>query len=194
MTILLGEVIALSLLHRLTLAARIITTRPEYHLFTNNCQNFCKYLVEAVCPDSRLCPATIRDILSRPFLPIDRRIVEVSYLPGHYPATVSSSENHGLSTTSHVASPNFFPARRHFNSITETTSGTFITARTDLESQNGGGSFTAALTGHSGSRIETAFGSLWMTTADLSYEQRIPSVASILEENIDIYEQGTVCP
>ena len=38
--------------------------RPDYKIFTNNCQNFAKYLIEDIFPGS-FCPATIENVLGR---------------------------------------------------------------------------------------------------------------------------------
>ena len=76
----------------LPLATEIITRYPDYCLFTNNCQNFVKYLLEALCPDATI-PDTIETVLFR--------LQEISInlkgtcgiLPGTYPQSRILSGN-----------------------------------------------------------------------------------------------------
>jgi hypothetical protein len=67
------------------IAARIVADRPTYWLFENNCQNFVKFLLEALCPGDPI-PETIQDILQR--LQNISTVAEAhrNVLPGAYPA------------------------------------------------------------------------------------------------------------
>lgn len=69
-----------------------MTERPDYLLFSNNCQNFAKYLIEVLCPDA-LLPDTIRDILEHLFnpTPLQWRYRLDLDLPGAYPISITSS-------------------------------------------------------------------------------------------------------
>jgi len=51
-----------TLIADLPLANKIVTRYPDYHLFTNNCQNFVKYLLEALCSIAPI-PNTIETVL-----------------------------------------------------------------------------------------------------------------------------------
>jgi hypothetical protein len=67
-------------------------------LFENNCQNFVKYLVEAIIGPETLCPQTIQMVLARIFEPT---IHPKRTLPGTYPVSlVSSTENFTFITAS----------------------------------------------------------------------------------------------
>jgi hypothetical protein len=70
----------------------ITATRPNYHLFENNCQNFAKFLVEAICTVS-VSPETIENVLQRlgnaGIVPVP--VGESARLPGTYPITVKST-------------------------------------------------------------------------------------------------------
>ena len=72
------------------LAARIVAERPTFRLFENNCQNFVKFLLEALCPCVPI-PDTINDIVQRlqDISTVARAYNDV--LPGAYPASVASS-------------------------------------------------------------------------------------------------------
>lgn len=71
------------------IAARIITERPEYHLFTNNCQNFVAYLVKVIT-SGNLCPQTFSDILARLF--VCTPASTLAGFPGTYPPSIVPSE------------------------------------------------------------------------------------------------------
>lgn len=83
----------------MNLAARIIAERPTFCLFENNCQNFVKFLLNALCPGVPIRD-TIQDILQR-LQDIPRVANAVNdALPGTYPASRSS----GMSTSFKTAS------------------------------------------------------------------------------------------
>jgi len=44
------------------IAERIIRLHPEYHPYSNNCQNFVRYLLEFACPECD-APKTIQETL-----------------------------------------------------------------------------------------------------------------------------------
>ena len=67
---------------------RILEEHPDYHVFENNCQNFVKYLLEAVCPSAPI-PATIQMVLER-FQDMSLTPEKVS-LPGAYPLSIHPS-------------------------------------------------------------------------------------------------------
>jgi hypothetical protein len=69
------------------LALRIVKDKPDYELFENNCQNFSKYLVDAISPGS-FCVDTIKDMLDRW---LDPAVIPLGRLPGTYPRSVCSS-------------------------------------------------------------------------------------------------------
>lgn len=61
--------------------------RPNYHLFENNCQNFSKFLIEAITPGS-VTPETIQNVLERwqTLLPPAKNL-----FPGTYPLSDKST-------------------------------------------------------------------------------------------------------
>ena len=68
-------------------AQRIIEERPDYRLFSNNCQNFAQYLINAICSDVS-CPETIASLLDRLFVPSgDEQVLRI---PGTYPPSLAS--------------------------------------------------------------------------------------------------------
>lgn len=69
------------------LASRIVKDRPDYELFENNCQNFSKYLVDAISPGS-FCVETIKDMLDQW---LDLPVTPPGQLPGTYPKSVFNS-------------------------------------------------------------------------------------------------------
>src|SRR5271168_1714238 len=93
-----------------SLAAKIVDEHPTYHLFTDNCQDFGQYLVEAICGEHVLCPATIQKILNSLFVEKDSHNFPKRTLPGTYPQVllplVRSSPNADVS-------PFFSPASYH---------------------------------------------------------------------------------
>ena len=79
-------------------AIRIIDVHPDYDIFENNCQNFAKYLLEAICPDAPI-PQTIADVLQR--LQNIECLTEISgTLPGAYPLSVSPTDDDSFVTAS----------------------------------------------------------------------------------------------
>jgi hypothetical protein len=62
---------------------RITQARPDYFLFENNCQNFAKYLLEAISPGS-YSPRPISDIIKR-WLTATSNPQIFGRLPGAYP-------------------------------------------------------------------------------------------------------------
>jgi ankyrin repeat protein len=78
---------------------RIIDERPDYRLFENNCQNFVKFLLEHLCPESPI-PDTIQNVL--------QRLQDISQidpaqdlsLPGAYPTSNASTESASFVTAS----------------------------------------------------------------------------------------------
>ena len=84
-----------------SLAAKIVEEHPNYHLFTDNCQNFGQYLVKDICGQDALCPATIQKILERLFLGKDVPTFPKEILPGTYPpsflAPIRPTHNSGVS-------------------------------------------------------------------------------------------------
>lgn len=73
-----------------TAAARIIKERPDYSLFENNCQNFAKYLVEAISPASKY-PETIHNFLQK-WVPPAGHSEASTQLPGTYPSSPTTTE------------------------------------------------------------------------------------------------------
>lgn len=69
-------------------AAKVIVDHPDYYLFTDNCQNFARYLAERLCPGT-LCPQTIQDVLSQLF----NVSAPSSSLPGRYPESLMSCDS-----------------------------------------------------------------------------------------------------
>jgi hypothetical protein len=69
------------------LAARIVKEKPDYELLENNCQNFSKYLVDAISPGS-FCVETIKDMLDQW---LDLAGNPPGRLPGTYPNSVFTS-------------------------------------------------------------------------------------------------------
>ena len=67
-----------TLIADLPLAIEIVTRYPDYRLFTNNCQNFVKYLLEALCPDAPI-PNTIESVL------FGLQEISCGIIPGAYP-------------------------------------------------------------------------------------------------------------
>jgi hypothetical protein len=43
-------------------AQKIVELYPDYHVYSNNCQNFVLYLLKVACPDCRL-PRTIKKVV-----------------------------------------------------------------------------------------------------------------------------------
>lgn len=68
-------------------ALQIIENRPTFRLFEDNCQNFVKYLVNAISPGS-FVGETIKATLDR--LTTERD--EATPLPGAYPVSVITDE------------------------------------------------------------------------------------------------------
>ena len=70
-------------------AAGIMATRPDYSLFENNCQNFIRYLIDAISPGS--------DVWSSVRIVMDRLSIggeDLRYpIPGGYPQSFHSSES-----------------------------------------------------------------------------------------------------
>src|SRR5271169_6516578 len=64
----------------------IVTSRPDFSLFENNCQNFVRYLIEAVSPDTNiwsLVEATHKQISN------GEESIKPS-IPGAYPKFIDS--------------------------------------------------------------------------------------------------------
>lgn len=83
---------------------------PNYHLFENNCQNFAKFLIDAITPGS-LTPETIQNVLER------WQTVPTPYkrsFPGTYPTS------HSTQTTD---SETFITAAEVISITDETRSG-----------------------------------------------------------------------
>ena len=81
------------------LAIRIIKSRPNFHLFENNCQNFVKFLLEAMCPTAPV-PETIRCVIERllDLSTVARR--PGNPLPGTYPPSLAESDCDSFMTAS----------------------------------------------------------------------------------------------
>ena len=68
-------------------ALDIIRFNPTYHLYKNNCQNFAKFLVEAIC-NTHVSLETIQDVLESLYNPKDMA-PPPAYFPGSYPPSIS---------------------------------------------------------------------------------------------------------
>lgn len=70
-------------------ALRIIKKHPNYELLNNNCQNFVKYLLEALCPGAPI-PDTIQCVLERlqDMFTVTNNTIS---LPGAYPVSWKTS-------------------------------------------------------------------------------------------------------
>jgi hypothetical protein len=90
-------------------ARHIIRQRPHYDVVENNCQNFVKFLVEAISPGS-FCPKTISDVLEEWLERVPRRL----RIPGAYPRDSLT----GTSTS----------GTRTYNTVSENTRRSFCTA------------------------------------------------------------------
>jgi hypothetical protein len=75
------------------IALRIIKERPDYRFIENNCQNFGRYLIETISPNS-LCPETIQTILQG-FLKTPNNPEVHARLPGAYPRSLTSDTESG---------------------------------------------------------------------------------------------------
>jgi hypothetical protein len=73
----------------IVIAEGITRSRPDYSVFENNCQNFVRFLIEAISPHSNVTDSVIT-ILSRQSTIADDLIVT---LPGAYPRSVESDES-----------------------------------------------------------------------------------------------------
>jgi len=71
-------------------AIQIINEHPDYRLFENNCQNFVKYLLEAICPGVEI-PDTIQCI-SQKLNDVSTVASNPTILPGAYPVSIISSK------------------------------------------------------------------------------------------------------
>ena len=65
-----------------------MTERPEYKLFENNCQNFVRFLLEALCSDAPV-PDTIQMVLARMQDTSHLSSIYQTSLPGTYPSSRS---------------------------------------------------------------------------------------------------------
>ena len=110
---------------------KILVKYPDYSLFTNNCQNFGKYLIKTIClSGDEICPPTIQDMLEPPHT---QRHKEVGLqLPGAYPQSETASVR-GTSGRASVQIP--LPSEGLSDSVSSTA--TWVTARTSLESASG---------------------------------------------------------
>src|SRR2546423_14378791 len=90
------------------LAFRISTTYKNYHGYTNNCQNFVRYMLEYVCPEAS-APETIKELverLSKCFFWVCPSTPEITFkgIPGAYPRSSSGSNRRSSDRWSYLTS------------------------------------------------------------------------------------------
>ena len=76
-----------------SLGVDILSAHPNYKLFTNNCQNFAKYLIEEIC-NVPLTVETIEQVLNNLYDPKNREQPPL-YFPGSYPHSMSAPSESG---------------------------------------------------------------------------------------------------
>jgi len=77
------------------IALRIIKERPHYRFIENNCQNFGRYLIETISPNS-LCPKTFQSILQGLLKAPSNNPEAHAKLPRAYPSSLASDTESGI--------------------------------------------------------------------------------------------------
>jgi hypothetical protein len=76
-------------------AEKITTSRPDYSLFENNCQNFVRFLLDAICPEADVW-SSVESLMNR-LSTVGETFNDP--LPGAYPQSVQSTESNSSASS-----------------------------------------------------------------------------------------------